>query len=64
MEARQVFMDAPLLFGPILAPFWGPFGIPKSINVEIDFVIYFVLCLLSLSERFGVDFGAIFVSKE
>ena len=57
-------MEMKLLLGSVLGRFWGPFGTPKSINVGIDFVIYFVMCFLSLLERFGVDVGAILVSKE
>ena len=41
----------------------GQFGTPKSINIGMDFVIYFVMCCLSLLERFGVDVGATVVSK-
>jgi len=50
--------------GSILAPFWRSFWTPKSIILGIDFVIIFVKRFLLLLERFGVDFGAILVSKE
>ena len=45
------------------APFWSPFWTPKSIIFDINFVMNFVMCFLSPLEAFGVDFGAIVVSK-
>ena len=51
-------------FGSIFAPFWRLFWSQKSIIWGIDFVIIFVKRFLLLLERFGVDVGAILVSKE
>ena len=37
---------------------------PEINNFGYRFYVYFVRCFLSLSDGFGVDFGAILVSKE
>ena len=48
-----------LVFGSIWESFWTP----KSVIVGIDLVIFLMMCFLSLLEGFGVDFGAILMSK-
>ena len=46
--------------GSILGSIWDP----KRNKFGYIFCAYFVMCFLSLWERFGIDFGAILVSKE
>ena len=50
--------------GTDLSSMLGLCWTPKSIKLGIDFVIHFVMCVLSPLERLGVDCGAILVPKD
>ena len=52
-----------IITGTDLGSISGSFWTPKSMIFDIDFVLIFVMCFLSPLERFGVDFGALLVSK-
>ena len=52
-----------IITGLALGSIWRSFCPPKSVIQSIDLVLFLMSCFLLLLKGFGVDLGAILVSK-